>query len=65
MNGIQMEGSWKRVTRKVKEKWGQLSDEELTEITGKQDQLADKLQDLRQAMERVHEELDAFAKALK
>jgi hypothetical protein len=33
-----VEGSWKQVKGKVKEKWGNLTDEDLTAINGQRDQ---------------------------
>ena len=35
-----IEGSWKQMTGKAKEQWGKLTDDDLTEIAGKRDQLA-------------------------
>jgi uncharacterized protein YjbJ (UPF0337 family) len=37
-------GKWNQLKGKVKEKWGKLTDDELTEINGKTDQLIGKLQ---------------------
>ncbi len=37
-------GNWKMVKGKVKETWGKLTDDDLTEINGKRDQLLGKLQ---------------------
>ena len=66
MNWEQIEGNWKQYTGAVKEKWGQLTDDDLTEINGKRDQLAGKLQKrYGYAKERAQKELDAFEKALK
>jgi uncharacterized protein YjbJ (UPF0337 family) len=44
MNWDQAEGNWKQFKGKVKEKWGQLTDDELDEIAGKRDQLIGKIQ---------------------
>ena len=38
-------GNWKQLTGKVKEKWGQLTDDDLTEINGRRDQLEGRLQE--------------------
>lgn len=61
-----MEGNWKQFTGKVKEKWGQLTDDDLAAIDGKRTLLAGKLQE-RNGYEKnqAHKELDAFIKALK
>ena len=34
MDWIRVEGNWKQVKGKVKEKWGQLTDDDLTAING-------------------------------
>jgi uncharacterized protein YjbJ (UPF0337 family) len=44
MNWDQVEGQWKQLKGKVKEKWGKLTDDDLTVIGGKRDQLCGKLQ---------------------
>lgn len=66
MNWDQVEGNWKQFTGKVKEKWGQLTDDDLAAIDGKRTLLAGKLQE-RYGYEKnqAHKELDAFIKALK
>jgi uncharacterized protein YjbJ (UPF0337 family) len=38
------EGNWKEFQGKVKEKWGKLTDDDLTAINGKHDQLEGRLQ---------------------
>ena len=40
-----VEGNWKQVKGKVKEKWGQLTDDDLDQIAGKRDQLEGKIQE--------------------
>ena len=40
MNWEQLEGKWKQYKGEVREKWGKLTDDDLTVIEGKQDQLA-------------------------
>ncbi|MDP1738226.1 MAG: CsbD family protein [Caulobacter sp.] len=40
-----VEGSWKEFTGKVKEQWGKLTDDDMTVIAGKRDQLAGKIQE--------------------
>lgn len=44
MNWNRIEGSWKQLTGKVKEKWGDLTDDDLDTIDGKRDQLIGKIQ---------------------
>jgi uncharacterized protein YjbJ (UPF0337 family) len=45
MNWDRVEGNWKQFSGKVKEKWGQLTDDDLTTIAGKRDQLEGKIQE--------------------
>jgi uncharacterized protein YjbJ (UPF0337 family) len=40
-----VEGSWKQVKGQVKEKWGKLTDDDLTAINGRRDQLEGKIQE--------------------
>jgi len=44
MNEDILKGNWKMLKGKIKEKWGKLTDEDLTEIDGKKDQLLGKIQ---------------------
>jgi uncharacterized protein YjbJ (UPF0337 family) len=37
-------GNWKQLKGKIKEQWGRLTDDELTRIDGKRDQLLGRLQ---------------------
>ena len=43
MNWEQFRGNWLRMKFKVKEKWGRLTDTELTQIAGQREPLLDKL----------------------
>ena len=45
MNWDRVEGNWKQFTGKVKEKWGELTDDDLTTINGRRDQLEGKIQE--------------------
>ena len=45
MNWDQIEGSWKQMTGKIRQKWAKLTDDDLTNIAGKKDQLIGKLQE--------------------
>lgn len=45
MNWDIIEGKWEQLKGSVKEKWGDLTDDELTEAAGKRDKLAGKLQE--------------------
>ena len=45
MDWDRVQGSWKQSTGKVKEKWGKLTDDDLTAINGRRDQLEGKIQE--------------------
>ena len=45
MNKDQADGNWKQLKGKVKEKWGKLTDDDMTVIEGKRDQLVGKIQE--------------------
>jgi len=45
MNWDQIEGSWKQMTGKIRQKWAKLTDDDLANIAGKKDQLVGKLQE--------------------
>jgi uncharacterized protein YjbJ (UPF0337 family) len=45
MNWDRIEGNWKQVTGKVKEQWGKLTEDDLTVVNGKQDQLVGRVQE--------------------
>lgn len=61
MNWDQIKGNWKQFTGKVKEKWGKLTDDDLTAAAGHRDQLLGLLQKrYGYAKERAEKELDEF-----
>ena len=65
MNWDQVKGNWKQFSGKVKEKWGKLTDDDLTVIAGKRDQLAGKLQErYGYDKEKAEQELDHFTRTL-
>ena len=45
MNWDQVQGNWKQLKGKAKEKWVRLTDDDLDVINGKRDQLVGKLQE--------------------
>jgi uncharacterized protein YjbJ (UPF0337 family) len=45
MNWDRATGNWKQLKGKVKEKWGDLTDDDLDRISGKRDQLVGKIQE--------------------
>ena len=66
MNWDQITGRWKQWSGKAKEKWGKLTDDDLTTIAGQREQLAGLLQErYGYAKEQANKELDEFVKDLK
>ena len=60
-----IEGSWKEMTGKVKEQWGKLTDDDLTVVAGKRDQLAGKIQErYGYAHDKAEHEISAFEKRI-
>ena len=45
MNSDILEGKWNQVKRKVRQKWGDLTDDDLTRIAGKRDELIGLIQE--------------------
>ena len=61
MNWDRIAGNWKQTTGKVKEQWGKLTDDDLTVINGKQDQLVGRIQErYGLAKDEVNRQLDAL-----
>ncbi len=65
MNWDQIAGDWKQFGGKVKEKWGKLTDNDLTTVAGKREQLEGLLQErYGYAKEKAEHEVREFAKGL-
>ncbi|MBL8708961.1 MAG: CsbD family protein [Rhodospirillaceae bacterium] len=61
MNWDIIEGNWNQAKGKVKEQWGKLTDDDLSTISGKRDQLAGKLQERYGiAKDEVEKQLNDF-----
>ena len=45
MNWDRIQGNWKQFSGKVREKWGQLTDDDVTKIAGQRDQLVGKVRE--------------------
>lgn len=45
MNQDIFQGRWNQIKGKVREKWGQLTDDDFTQIAGKKDQLVGRVQE--------------------
>ena len=63
MNLEQLEGKWDQVKGQVKEKWGKLTDDDMTVIHGKKDQLVGKIRErYGYGKEEAERQLTAFVK---
>ena len=45
MNWDRIEGNWKQIAGNVKERWGELTDDDLQKVAGKREQLVGRLQE--------------------
>ena len=62
MNKDQIEGSWRQLKGRVKEKWGELTDDDLDKIEGKKEQLAGLIQRRTgEAREKIQRQLDEWS----
>jgi uncharacterized protein YjbJ (UPF0337 family) len=65
MNWDRVQGDWKQFTGKVKEKWGKLTDDDLTVINGNRQQLEGKIQArYGQAKDQTKKDIDAWLNSL-
>jgi uncharacterized protein YjbJ (UPF0337 family) len=65
MNWDRIEGNWKQFSGKVKEKWGQLTDDDLAQVNGNRDQLEGILQKrYGYAKDQAKQELDNWSSSL-
>ncbi len=63
MNKDTLQGKWNEYKGQIKEKWGKLTDDDMTEIEGKRDQLIGKIQTrYGYAKDRAEKELKDFEK---
>jgi uncharacterized protein YjbJ (UPF0337 family) len=64
MDWNRVEGNWKQLKGKVKEKWGNLTDDDLTAINGQRDQLEGKIQErYGRAKDQVRKDVDDWYNA--
>lgn len=64
MNSDQFEGKWKQLKGSVKQQWGKLTDDDVTRMTGKKDELIGKLQERYGiTREQALKEADDWARA--
>lgn len=63
MNEDRLQGNWKQLKGQVKEKWGELTDDDLTRIDGQREQLLGTLQEkyglAKEEAQRQVEEFEA------
>jgi uncharacterized protein YjbJ (UPF0337 family) len=61
MNQDILEGKWKQLRGEIRERWGELTDDELDEIAGKRDKLVGKIQEkYGYARDEAERQLDGF-----
>jgi uncharacterized protein YjbJ (UPF0337 family) len=64
MNWDQIEGKWKQSMGKVKERWGKLTDDDLTVINRKKEQLVGKIQERYGiAKDAAEKQVDVFTRS--
>jgi uncharacterized protein YjbJ (UPF0337 family) len=65
MNWDQIEGKWKQFSGKAREKWGDLTDDELDQAKGKRDQMVGLVQErYGHAKDDAEREVDDWARRL-
>lgn len=63
MNSDILKGKWAQLKGGLKEKWGDLTDDDLTQIDGRREQLVGKLQErYGWAKEETEKQIDAYFK---
>ena len=66
MNWDRIEGNWKQFTGKVKEKWGDLTDDDISRVNGNREQLEGVLQErYGYAKDRAKQEVDSWSRGMK
>jgi uncharacterized protein YjbJ (UPF0337 family) len=65
MEWNQLEGNWKQIKGKIKEKWGDLTDDDLTKIQGNREQFEGEIQKrYGKSKEAVRQDVDDWLKTL-
>jgi uncharacterized protein YjbJ (UPF0337 family) len=65
MDWNRIEGNWKQTTGKIKEKWGKLTDDDLTQINGKREQFEGRIQERYGiAKDQVRKDVDTWLNSL-
>jgi uncharacterized protein YjbJ (UPF0337 family) len=61
MDKLQVKGTWNEIKGKLKQKYGQLTDDDLTFAEGKEDELYGRLQKrLGKTREQIRDEIEAL-----
>lgn len=64
MNSDQFEGKWKQLKGSVKQRWAKLTDDDVTAMSGKKDELIGKLQERYGiTKDQAQKEADEWARA--
>ena len=62
MNWDTVKGNWKQFSGKVRERWGELTDDEVEQVKGDREQLAGKIQErYGVTKEEAHKQVDEWA----
>ena len=65
MNWDRIEGNWKQFKGKAKQKWGELTDDDLDKLAGKRDQLIGKIQERKGiARDKAESEVNEWVRTL-
>jgi uncharacterized protein YjbJ (UPF0337 family) len=65
MDWARVEGNWKQMKGRVKERWGELTDDDLTAIAGRRDRLEGVIQErYGYAKERVRREIEDWYRSM-
>jgi uncharacterized protein YjbJ (UPF0337 family) len=65
MNKDKIVGEWHKLKGQLKQKWGKLTDDDLTQINGKREELLGRLQSrYGYAKDKAEEELSSFEKSI-
>jgi uncharacterized protein YjbJ (UPF0337 family) len=65
MNWDRIEGNWKQFVGKARQKWADLTDDDLDKVHGKKDELVGKIQERKGiAREEAEREVDEWSKSL-
>lgn len=61
MNKHELEGKWKQLKGRAKEKWGKLTDDDLDQVEGRREHLVGKIQErYGQKREEAERQVDAW-----